>query len=133
MTRRRKKKGGYTTLLEQDAQQTLDFINSNLIDNNHYVMIEGFKVRMTSKRYKTFTRQPSCVCCGRTIHTAKLQYTGSQTQVSAHFNFYSEDGKLMTKDHIKPKSKGGSDHMDNLQTMCTICNGKKGDTYNGDS
>jgi 5-methylcytosine-specific restriction endonuclease McrA len=34
----------------------------------------------------------------------------------------------MTKDHIVPKSKGGKDMLSNTQTMCVICNTKKGDT-----
>ncbi len=38
---------------------------------------------------------------------------------------------LMTKDHIIPRSKGGPTTLENLQTMCSICNGKKGNTYNG--
>jgi len=34
---------------------------------------------------------------------------------------------LMTKDHRHPKSKGGQDTLENLDPMCTVCNGKKGD------
>jgi 5-methylcytosine-specific restriction endonuclease McrA len=33
---------------------------------------------------------------------------------------------LMTVDHRIPKSKGGSDDLSNLQTMCHSCNHKKG-------
>ena len=38
-----------------------------------------------------------------------------------HFPF-----KVMEVDHILPRSKGGSDHPDNLQLLCTHCNKSKG-------
>lgn len=36
---------------------------------------------------------------------------------------------LMTVDHIKPLSKGGSNDMSNMQPMCENCNRAKGDKY----
>jgi len=35
-------------------------------------------------------------------------------------------GENLTLDHIRPKSKGGTDDEDNLQTMCQPCNCRKG-------
>lgn len=34
--------------------------------------------------------------------------------------------KNLTVDHIMPWSKGGSDDLDNLQTLCGTCNSSKG-------
>ena len=31
-----------------------------------------------------------------------------------------------TIDHVVPRSKGGTDHIDNLQLLCGACNSKKG-------
>jgi site-specific DNA-methyltransferase (adenine-specific) len=38
-----------------------------------------------------------------------------------HFPF-----KVMEVDHILPKSRGGTDHLENLQLLCTHCNKSKG-------
>ena len=38
-----------------------------------------------------------------------------------HFPF-----KVMEVDHILPKSRGGTDHFENLQLLCTHCNKSKG-------
>ena len=46
-----------------------------------------------------------CLCCG-TTNKSRLQV-----------------------DHIKPKYHGGSDDIENLQTLCKVCNGLKGIEY----
>ena len=32
----------------------------------------------------------------------------------------------LTVDHVVPRSKGGSDYIDNLQLLCVACNSMKG-------
>ena len=57
--------------------------------------------------------------------------TGSNKDDALHFDLYGigDNGYeiLMTIDHIKAKSKGGINHIDNYQTLCTICNEAKAD------
>ena len=38
--------------------------------------------------------------------------------------------KGATIDHIRPKSRGGTSRMDNLQLLCKQCNGQKGSRWN---
>jgi hypothetical protein len=37
-----------------------------------------------------------------------------------------EDGVILTLDHLKPQSKGGSNHEGNLVTCCKRCNDSRG-------
>jgi hypothetical protein len=76
-----------------------------------------------------FARQPECVSCGRVGTMFALEKSTEQDH-SPHFNLYCVEGHkeiLMTHDHILPKSKGGKDAIDNIQTMCAECNLKKED------
>ena len=90
-----------------------------------------FHVNMNSLRYHTFKKSLSCVCCDLTGTHFLLQFSGSKlawenkSNISAHFNLFAGD-IMLSKDHILPKSKGGKDYIDNLQTMCVKCNCLKG-------
>jgi hypothetical protein len=35
--------------------------------------------------------------------------------------------RFLSVDHIKPESKGGTLCLENLRTLCSVCNGRKGD------
>ena len=95
--------------------------------NGGSVNIEGYDVYKRSMRYKTFIEKGyKCVCCGRVGAYYALECNEKENPKRAHFNLYSADDILMTKDHIFPKSKGGKNTIENMQTMCTICNNNKG-------
>lgn len=98
-------------------------------NNNHSIVVEGYDVYTTSLRYKTFIEKGyKCVCCGRIGSYYALEKSHGSNLKRAHFNLYADDDVLMTKDHIWPKSKGGMDCIENMQTMCTICNKDKGNS-----
>ena len=62
------------------------------------------------KRYLVFMRDNfTCVSCGASPH----KNPNVELQV----------------DHIKPIAKGGTNDIDNLQTLCSVCNSGKSDIY----
>lgn len=109
--------------------------------DDYYTLSNGYKVKTTSLRYQTFNQSIECVDCGLKGQFLALERDlydkggneGDREGEGFHLNLYALNNKgeevLMTKDHIKPKSKGGANHISNMQTMCTNCNGKKGDKY----
>ena len=96
-------------------------------------MYDGDIISMCSLRYQVFSRSLVCVSCGITgSYFAKEQsHHNNINPRSWHSNLYASNDQgheiLMTKDHVIPKSKGGLDTLDNLQTMCYKCNTRKGD------
>ena len=97
----------------------------------------SFMVKCSSLRLELFREDPNCAHCERVGSLWVLE--SHHRNEPPHLNLYhvgepvrewirlTSDGLvLMTKDHIIPRSRGGATRLDNLQTMCAICNGKKG-------
>jgi 5-methylcytosine-specific restriction endonuclease McrA len=113
---------------------TLDEVFSVIGPKVKYHSFNGCKIKTTSLRYKLFKQKGTrCVSCGLVGSFFALERDKLASEdVGWHLNLYAvdKDGSevLMTKDHIFPKSRGGKDTLENLQTMCTVCNFKKGNT-----
>lgn len=90
----------------------------------------GYPVKGDSQRYYVFRQSLICVKCGIKGTEFRLQtYRNKSENPTAHFNLYAvtpTETRLMTKDHILPKSKGGRDIIANYATMCDKCNSEKG-------
>ena len=111
----------FNLLGEDTLKETGKLIKSDSIEFN------GYQIYKDSWRYRTFYQKGlRCACCGRIGTYFKLK-ADSKNIERAHFNLFSEEGTLMTKDHIIPRSKGGPDCIENFQTMCEECNKKKRD------
>ena len=94
----------------------------------------GKEVHMRRLNYQLFSAKGvDCVCCGAKGDFFRLEKCKGHHPLYStwHFNLYAVNKYghevLMTKDHIKPKSKGGKNRLRNLQPMCVKCNMKKAD------
>lgn len=107
------------------------FFQMKKSDRRARVDFDGDIMKMASDRYKCFVASGvKCVCCGlEGSYFYKEKDAKSELEIY-HFNLYAIDSLgnevLMTKDHIIPRSRGGKDHVDNYQTMCSECNERKG-------
>jgi hypothetical protein len=90
--------------LQRDTGETEEKADSSTPEtvSVHAAQAAESKVRvMPALRWQAFQRdQWKCVACGRNSH----------------------DGAILHVDHIIPRSLGGLDTLENLQTLCDICN-----------
>ena len=134
--------------LERKETYPLEDIFQHVRKQTETHLFHGDAIKLLSLRYKTFFHKgTTCVTCGvegsffakerhmkrHKIRRGKGNFVTKHVPdigTTFHFNLYgiNENGQevLLTKDHIIPKSRGGKDHLNNLQPMCTRCNEKKG-------
>lgn len=76
----------------------------------------------------------SCDC--RYCMEGRARKTRNRPGVKRRAKVYERDGhrcvkcgttERLTIDHIIPRSRGGNNSLDNLQTLCEPCNTRKGD------
>jgi 5-methylcytosine-specific restriction endonuclease McrA len=96
------------------------------------INFHGYKMCIRNNRIANFRiNGVACVNCGTKGAFFALEKQGHDT--SPHLNLYGfkKNGKdlLMTRDHIKPKAKGGTNKIYNMQPMCLICNSEKSDKW----
>ncbi len=110
--------------------EIVEYINSD----ESYVILNDTRVKVEGLRLNTFTKHTVCSSCGRAGSHFRIASNNDSKNGphSFHLCLWSDDKIQMTKDHIIPKSKGGADHLSNMQCMCTKCNMKKGNKMTDD-
>jgi len=116
---------GYVRHSKAEIQEVLD-----LIGVTKSAKINGVIIGVNSIRLQCF-KNSGIECASCKIQGEYFALDGMEGE-KPHLNLYAIDGEgeevLMTKDHIHPRSKGGRNHIDNMQTMCQPCNVQKGDS-----
>lgn len=85
---------------------------------------------MSSQRFYVFKTSTKCAACD--LEGKYFQLEKNENDLIPHLNFYAKENDeqiLMTKDHIRAKAYGGKNNLSNYQTMCTICNNIKGNSF----
>ena len=129
---RKQTKSGRVSIEEfVSAAEATDAVNRKFVGHiflNEEVNLSTLNLRMHIE--KGF----DCIECGVRGSYFKVERTPGPPHIiysDWHLNLYAVDERgnevLMTKDHRYPRSKGGSDEIENLDPMCSKCNHKKGD------
>lgn len=119
------------TILGKENLET-DCYNKSCKSPENQITVDGYNVYTRSLRYMTFYQKGcKCVVCGKEGTHFTLD-SGADNPDRKHFNLRADDGTLMTRDHIIPKSRGGREHISNMQTMCVDCNKAKGNHMESD-
>lgn len=108
-------------------EEILPLIEEYPEENNLYKELKKYKVKLFSKRMKTFKNSITCACCGLNGEFFIIEKERIEGIERFHLNLYGLRDKvevLMTSDHIIPQSKNKSiaGLMSNRQTLCCKCN-----------
>lgn len=102
----------------------IEMINKAILGPTKRIELGDTTVKVTGTRLNTFAQKgTTCICCG--LEATHYEITRDRYGRGAHLNLMAGD-ILMTRDHIICHSDGGPDTVENMNPMCTTCNGLRG-------
>lgn len=125
----------HEVLAKFSVDEILELVPSE--DNGNYGLKAAIEtdfgtiyVSIASKKLLTFKQSIICASC-ESKGSYFLLLRNPHAKGRASLELFTDDNKLLTRDHIMPRSLGGSNDMSNSQTMCLTCNSKKGSKVPG--
>ena len=112
-------------LRHMTIEEGLELIKDARIDSPP-LYIAGERVKRASdyQRFAVLSQGPlTCFECG--VVGTHFMIERHRNENYYHINAYAGD-KLLTWDHIVPRSLGGGNHVHNGRVACEACNGKRG-------
>jgi hypothetical protein len=104
--------------------------------NGIFVRRNAKKISLLIRNYNNNKQKCKCHICKKEAHYVTLERdSGNRKNPRLYYiNIYTVDSITNQEiffniDHIKPKSKGGTDALENLSLTCESCNTEKADTY----
>lgn len=74
-------------------------------------------------------RTECAICSTPAIKVVAIDVTDrSRKPITHSIRFLTANGSYLSRDHIIPRSAGGSNHHENIQILCQSCNLQKNDT-----
>jgi 5-methylcytosine-specific restriction endonuclease McrA len=117
----------YTSYFQTKYEQLICF--ECMSDHSEWYLSHVSKLYIDSKRSERLERM---------YPSSSNGYKKKKISQTLHMQVYERDGfscvacgvqKNLSLDHIKPEVLGGESTLENLQTMCTSCNSRKGARY----
>lgn len=125
-----RKQNNYICPEDLPVKKSNPFINNQILCLPFVEFVKQYPEVLTKKRFKIFEQIGyDCVSCGM-IGSHIVWWQEFSGRKADHYDIAGyKDGvlRMITIDHIYPKSKGGLDTVENYQPMCAPCNGKKSD------
>ena len=102
------------------SPKAVELVNMRLQQSMGSLFHHGYVTPAPTSRAAPTSRHPSPTA--RTSTSSSAQQEGLCNGCRTEFPF-----RIFEVDHIIPQSRGGTDHLENLQLLCPSCNRIKGD------